>query len=74
MPKKTETPAVAQPTTWTAEDKAAHFAEVDQKLAVAMKSFPTAGSAKDLAEWLNKNSSIGYKNLMRRVFAAYGLR
>lgn len=71
MPKKTA--PVEQPV-WDEAAKAAHFAEVDKKLEVAMKSFPTAGSAKDLAEWLNKNSSIGYKNLMRRVFAVYGLR
>jgi hypothetical protein len=70
---KTAAPAV-EATDKPAWNREEHFAEVEVKLAQAMKHFPTAGTARDLAVWFHQNRMIGYKNLMRATFAAFNLK
>jgi len=47
--------------------------KMDAAAAVAAKSIPITGSAKDLADWLAKNyMAAGYKRLAKLILQAFG--
>ena len=69
----TQQPA-AQPSAWSEEDRAAHYANVDTQVAQAMKTIPLSGTGVDMLEWLAKNRGIGYRNLLKAAFSAANVR
>jgi hypothetical protein len=48
--------------------------EADVKAAEAAKTVPTAGTAKDVAEWFAKNRAATYKRLVQVMYGAFGLK
>lgn len=48
--------------------------DADRLADEAAKTFPTAGTARDVAEWFNKNRAATYKRLVAVMYKAYGMR